>query len=222
MYQLHVVPSSENSKVGPCATTYRPVGDSAKGEGTCPSGCPHLGKACYTRKGKTNLWQARSASKFDSMDKLTSKGAQFIRFLTSGDWFKTDPTAPKGYSTDLEHAEDAIRVCRQNPRVTGWSYCHDIKQFVADTGYSYNARNLPANFHLLASCEDLDVKAWAIAYGFKTARVIKTMADKTKDEVFCPYDKAKHLGKKQAEIKIRCVNCRLCWEGPHNIAFLEQ
>ena len=30
------------------------------------------------------------------------------------------------------------------------------------------------------------------------------------------------LGKKQAEIKIRCVNCRLCWEGPHNIAFLEQ
>lgn len=224
MYPLHVVPSSMNAKVGPCATTYRPVGDSAEDEGTCPSCCPHLKSGeCYTFKGKANLWQRRSAMKADKMAALVSKGAMFIRFLTTGDWFKRNPDAPKGYSVDLEHADDAVTVCRDNPKVDAWSYCHDIMQWVADTGLFPKAGNMPKNFHLLASCEDLEMKAFAIAHGFKTARVIDTEADRAEDEIFCPYDRALHHGKTGAQIKVKCVNCQLCWKAPEgkNIAFLK-
>lgn len=223
MYPLHVVPSSENSKVGPCATTYRPVGDSAKGEGTCPSCCPHLNAGCYTYKGKTRLWATRSANTFNSMSKVTSKAMRFIRFLTAGDWMKHDPGSDTGYSVDLEHANDAVMVCRVNPWATAWSYCHDIKQWVKDTGLFPAAGNMPKNFHLLASCEDQAMKDFAIAHGFKTARVITSESERAEDEIFCPYDRALHHGKTNREIKVRCVTCQLCWKAPEgkNIAFLK-
>lgn len=225
MFQLHVVPSSENEKVGPCATTYRPVGDSAEGEGTCPSGCPHLkSKECYTFKGKTRLWTGRSSEKYDDPAKMASKLSKYWRWDTAGDNFKRDPMSPKGYSVDMPYVNAKIKACKDNPWATSWGYCHDIMQWVADTGLFPKAGNMPSNFHLLASCEDLEMKAFAIAHGFKTARVINSEDERAKDEIFCPYDRAQYYGKTAKEIKVRCVTCRLCWEAPEgmNIAFLNK
>jgi hypothetical protein len=152
---------------------------------------------------------------------LAKRDARFIRLQTTGDFYKPDGLG--GYTTDLEYVADVIAFCKANPHRLVWTYTHDIRRFVADTGLSYIAGNIPPNFFLLASTEDDETKAWAHAHGFRTARVIKTEPERASDEIFCPYDRALHHGKTGKEISVRCVTCQLCWKAPEgkHIAFLQ-
>lgn len=221
-YELHVVASSDNEKLG-CgvATTYRPVGDAAEDEGTCASGCALLHDGCYTRKGKTNLWQRRSAEKHDDVSKLGAKRAKFVRLHTSGDWFKRDRMARLGYSLDWEYFRDVRDWALANPDVTIWTYCHDIVTFLQGWAKHECHTDLPRNFHIVASCDTLEQRAYAKKLFFKTARVIKTPDEIVEGEIFCPYDKALYHGKTSKDIAVRCTSCKLCWVGKHDIAFLK-
>lgn len=222
-YELHVVSSSDNEKLG-CgvATTYRPVGDAAKGEGTCASDCSLLleGK-CYTLKGKTNLWQRRSSEKHDDVSKLGDKRAPFVRLHTSGDFFKKDPNSPVGYSLDWEYFRDVRDWAIANPTVQVWTYCHDIRMLLHGWAQHEILCDLPRNFEIVASCDTHEDRSYAKKHFFRTARVIRTPDEIAEGEVFCPYDKAQYHGKKASEIKVRCTSCRLCFDnGKQDIAFL--
>lgn len=228
MYQLKVVPNSQNNKLG-CgvATTYRPVGEAGSGNGTCPDTCQLLAEGkCYTFKGKTAIWQRKSKECFDDVNRLSEKQAEYVRVHTSGDFFKYSVTHThthkRSYCVDTQYVSDLMRWCSDNPKKKVWTYCHDIMAFVEDTGLSYKENNIPKNFWIVASCDTQEQKEFALFHGFKTARVIKTMGEVTHDELFCPYDKALHHGLKGSTISVRCTNCQLCFKDGKNIAFLKQ
>lgn len=224
-YELHVVPSSDNRKLG-CgvATTYRGVGDAAQDNGTCPSNCTLLQTGdCYTRKGRTNLWQARARKRHDNVQDLLSKGATLVRLHTTGDFFKQDPSAPRGYTLDWEYFRDIRDLALANPRVEIYTYCHDLRTLLWGWAQHELLADLPRNFTIVASVDNLEDRAWAKKHFFRTARVIDRMEDIAEGEVFCPYDKALHHGKTSKEIKVRCNTCRLCFDnGKQDIAFLKQ
>ena len=223
-YANLIAPITANVKLGKkVATNYRPVGNSAMGLGTCPSGCKlldastGLASQCYTKKFHTNLQQNNSRQRSDSMDRFLLKGAELIRLHTTGDFFKPNADTVKGYSLDLEYWTDVLQFAIDNPQVTIYTYTHDIQELV-DNGI--HGDNLPANFKIVASC-DTPVQSYvAKAHGFKTARVIDTPDDLEAGEVFCPYDKATYNGVSHSKHGVTCEKCKLCFTGKHNIAFL--
>jgi hypothetical protein len=223
-YANLIAPITANVKLGKkVATNYRPVGNSAMGLGTCPSGCKllntttGLAEQCYTKKFHTNLQQNNSRQRSDSMDRFLLKGAELIRLHTTGDFFKPNADAVKGYSLDLDYWADVLQFAIDNPHVTIYTYTHDIQELV-DNGI--HGDNLPANFKIVASCDNLVQIAIARQNGFKTARVIESPDDIEAGEVFCPYDKATFNGVSHSQHGVTCQKCKLCFTGKHNIAFL--
>lgn len=83
--QMLCTPLTQNAKLGAgVATTYRPVGDASKGEGTCPSGCSLLPNRpdrkpddpiCYTTGFLVDRQQQASRTRYDNLDRLKGKGA---------------------------------------------------------------------------------------------------------------------------------------------------
>jgi hypothetical protein len=205
------------------ATNYRPVGDAAKGLGTCPTACKMLnsetGKAelCYTKKFLVNNQVNNSWSRNDDLSKFLEKGANYVRLHTSGDFFKQQNDT---YVLDTEYLNSVIEFARANPSVTFWTYTHDVKKLI-EAGYSYVLGSFPDNLHITASSDSLDIMDYALSHGYRTARVITDYDQKLANETLCPFDKAKHDGVKP---KTNCVKCSLCFNKRHtkNIAFLIQ
>lgn len=214
-------PKTQNAKLGAgVATTYRPVGDAAKGNGTCPSNCMHLpenGGKCYTRKFLVNIQQRNSRQRSDDLEVLVSRGAKLVRLQTSGDIFKQDGD---GYALDAEYLDAVIAFCKRHPDVTVWTYTHDVRELVAK-GYTYAAGSFPENLHIVASCDTLIERTIAKDNGFRTSRVIADEADKLDGETFCPYDLNLHRGGKP---NTTCAKCTLCFNPKHkrDIAFMIQ
>lgn len=217
-----IAPLTQNAKLGEgVATTYRPVGDAAKGNGTCPSSCMHLpenGGSCYTKKFLVNRQQKLSKERHDSLDRLKLKGAKLARLHTSGDFYLPDGNG--GYVLDSEYLDTVVEWCRNNPDVTVWTYTHDVRVFIAE-GYTYKAGAFPSNLHIVASTDTVVDMHFAKEYGFRTARVIMSEADKMTSETFCPYDASLHKGEKPSTT---CAKCTLCFNPKHkkDIAFLLQ
>lgn len=212
-----IAPCTQNAKLGSgVATSYRPVGNSAKGNGTCPSKCPLLpenGGTCYTRKFLVNRQQKNSWARNDSLDRFLEKGAKFIRLHTSGDFYVND-------QLDEDYVNSVIDWSKEHEDVTLWTYTHDIRKFI-DKNLTYEKEEIPENLHIVASCDSLEEKTLANDNGFRSARVIDSKEDKLTDETLCPYDLALHKGEKP---KTTCVDCTLCFNPKHkkNIAFLRQ
>lgn len=236
MTQLLIAPATQNKKLGKgVATSYRPVGDAAKGEGTCPSGCKFLPIAkgtplpmldnpdreggCYTQKFLVDQQQNASRSREDHLDRFLLKGASFIRLHTSGDFFMPDGLG--GYMLDREYLDMHIAWARKHSHVLIWTYTHDVRKLI-EAGYSYVNGSFPENLHIVASCDTLADKAYAISHGYRTARVIHSPSEIMPDETFCPYDLFKYQNRKDKEVT--CKQCTLCFNPKHlrNIAFLKQ
>jgi hypothetical protein len=211
-----IAPITQNAKLGAgVATTYRPVGNAAKGNGTCPGTCPHLpenGGGCYTRKFLVNRQQKLSRERNDPLDRLKSKGAKLVRLHTSGDFFHAS-------GLDTDYLRDVIAWCEANPDILVWTYTHDVRAFVS-AGFTYAANTFPANLHITASVESDEERALAKEHGFRTARVIQEIADKGTGEVLCPYDLALKRG---VAPNTTCAKCQLCFNKKHknDIAFLK-
>jgi len=222
MYQNLISPLTQNKKLGfGVATNYRPVGNSAMGLGTCPSGCKLLSQStglaelCYTAKFRTNLQQKNSKNRHDAMDRFLLKKAELIRLHTTGDFFTPAPDTAKGYALDLAYWNDVLQFAKANPRIPIYTYTHDIEELVS---HGITADSLPSNFVIVASCDTPVQKYIAKANGFKTARVIETPAEVESGEVLCPYDKATYHDNKNHSVT--CRKCKLCFKGDHDIAFL--
>ena len=216
-----ISPLTSNAKLGKgVATSYRPVGDSSMGLGTCPSKCPLLpanGGACYTRKFLVDNQQRNSNLRNDPLDRLIEKGAKFVRLHTSGDFYKGENGATV---LDSDYLSEVVAWSRDHADVTVWTYTHDISKFV-EKEFTYKVGAFSNNLHIVASCDSIEEKNLANSHGFRSARVIDKIEDKLEDETFCPYDLAKHEGKKPS---VNCKDCTLCFNPKHrkNIAFLKQ
>ncbi len=216
-----IAPLTQNAKLGTgVATTYRPVGDAAKGNGTCPGTCPHLpenGGGCYTRKFLVNRQQKLSRERHDDLDRLLLKGAKLVRLHTSGDFFM--PDGEGGHMLDVEYLETVIAWCRTNSDVTVWTYTHDVRKLI-DAGFSYKAKSFPDNLHIVASVETPIEQTIAKDNGFRTAKVIESIQDKASHQTLCPYDLALSKGVKP---ETSCASCTLCFNKKHekDIAFIK-
>lgn len=216
-----ISPLTSNAKLGQgVATNYRPVGDAAKGHGTCPSTCMHLpenGGGCYTKKFLVNNQQRNSWKRNDPLERFLEKKAKLIRLHTSGDFFKA---GPNGHQLDQEYLDQIIEFSRAHSDVTIYTYTHDIRKLIA-AGYTYAAGSFPDNLHIVASCDTMGEKVEALAAGFRVARVIDDMGEKEGDETLCPYDLALFNKEKPTTT---CQKCTLCFNPKHkkNIAFLKQ
>lgn len=226
MNQTLITPMTQNAKLGDhkkgeiVATTYRPVGNAAKGNGTCPSTCPHLpedGGACYTSKFLVNRQQKASRERHDDLNRLTLKGAKLVRLHTSGDFFV--PDGQGGYMLDTDYLNEIIDWCRANPDVTVWTYTHDVRKLIG-AGFSYAAGSFPKNLHIVASVETPIERTIAKSNGYRTAQVIESAQDKAQDATLCPYDLALADGVKP---KVTCARCKLCFNPKHrkDIAFIK-
>lgn len=198
------------------ATSYRPVGDSAKGLGTCPSNCIHLpenGGKCYTKSFLVNNQQRNSLKRNDDLDKLAEKGAKLVRLHTSGDFFSDG-------ELDTAYLDEVIQWCKDHSDILVYTYTHGPKQFI-EHGYTYKNNVFPDNLHITASCDTDEEKTFCTFFGFRTARVIDNESQKHEDETFCPYDLAKS---RKVSIKTHCAKCTLCFNPKHkkNIAFMKQ
>lgn len=201
--QTNVVRVSHDRKTGPVSATYRPVGE------TCPP-CDLAGNGCYAQRGRVQIHAKRSATQTGNLD--NAAGMDLIRHMVSGDWFRAWGDYQR---LDTAYVRAVLAWHREQPRTTGWSYTH--RSDVWDrAGLGPDA--WPENFHCLASCDDLPTAIAAQAAGWTTARVISTAAERQKNEILCPYDKAKNAG---VLPDVTCRTCRLCWESPANIAFLK-
>ena len=220
-------PASQNRKLGDgVAVTYRPVGDSANGTGTCPSNCPLLPEksgACYTTSFLVNRIQRMSRERDDPISKLDKNKTGFVRFNVSGDIFRQTDI---GFDLDREHLDEIIDWCVRNPKTTAWLYTHNIGLLIAHS-YTYVNESFPPNLHIIASVESLDEREYAKSFGFRTSRVIQTEDAKIKGEAFCPYDL--HLSRQGSRRKgdpprITCATCKLCFSEKHkkDIVFMQQ
>ena len=218
--QTLICSNSSNSKLGAgIASTYRKVGDAAKGEGTCPSGCAMLEKGCYAKKSYTGMNAHRALSRYDAMDKLIEAGATMGRINVSGDLFMQAPDG-YGYCLDVLYVLNIIAWCNKHPKFTAWLYTHDVSALI-DAGFAPCFQSFPKNLHIIASVDSLEKRELAKAHGYRTARVILNEQDKVQGETFCPFDLAKHRNKKP---DITCVTCKLCFNPAHkhDIAFMLQ
>jgi hypothetical protein len=221
MHSTLITPKTANAKLGVgVATTYRPVGDAAKGNGTCPGSCPHLpenGGGCYTRKFLVNRQQKLSRERHDDLDRLLLKGSKLVRLHTSGDFFTADDNG--GHQLDVPYLSKIVEWCRNNPDVTVWTYTHDVRKLI-DAGFSYKAKAFPSNLHIVASVETPTEQLIAKDNGFRTAKVIMTVEDKASHQTLCPYDLALSKG---AKPDVSCASCKLCFnpKHKHDIAFIK-
>jgi hypothetical protein len=212
-----IAPVTQNAKLGTgVGTSYRPVGDSSKGNGSCPSKCPLLpenGGSCYTKKFLVNNQQRNSWKRNDSLDRFLEKGSKFVRLHTSGDFFDNG-------QLDKEYLNSVREWAETNSDVTIWTYTHDVQKLI-DAKISYLENKFSKNLHIVASCDSIEEKNLATEHGFRSARVIDSKEEKLKDETFCPYDLALHNGLKP---NTNCRKCTLCFNPKHtkNIAFLKQ
>lgn len=208
MQMLKVVPSGNNSKLGPgVGTTYRPVGI------TCPGSCPLLGNGCYAQRGRVAIQQGRS--KADNGELIRLAGNTLVRHLVSGDWLQTLKSGKK--TLDRALVRGVIALHSKCPWLTGWGYTHAADEFQkAGIGPS----SFPANLHILASCETTEEKQSHNANGWRTARVIDEAKDKTPDEFLCPVDAAKRKGIPAAR-RTNCARCKACFATTKNIAFIK-
>ncbi len=216
-----IAPLTQNAKLGAgVATTYRPVGDAAKGNGTCPGTCPHLpenGGGCYTRKFLVNRQQKLARDRNDDLDRLLLKGAKLVRLHTSGDFFMPDDNG--GHKLDAEYLQEVIDWCRDHSDITVWTYTHDVRKMI-EAGFSYSENSFPSNLHIVASVETPIEATIAKSNGFRTAQVIATVEDKPKNSTLCPYDLALS---KNVKPTATCANCTLCFNPKHKkgIAFIK-
>ena len=201
--QTKVVRISHDRKTGPVSATYRPVGT------TCPP-CELAGHGCYAQRGRVNIHQRASADETGDLD--NAAGIDLVRHMVSGDWFR-----PWGdyQRLDTAYVQAVLAWHREQPRTFGWSYTHRSDVWDrANLGPNF----WPENFHCLASCDDLPTARAAQAAGWTTARVILDPSERERNEVLCPYDKAKHAG---VLPDVTCRTCHLCWAPANNIAFLK-
>lgn len=215
---LKVVERSYNRKTGYTAGTYRITGP------TCPKNCKFLtgeirnnnGKVvkCYTEKFPISRHSAASDKNSDELGKLNH--APLVRHEMTGDSFK--PTTDGRTVLDREHVRAKIDYHERHPNSIGWGYTHRSSAWdAADLG----PEAWPENFETLASVDSITDKTAANAAGWRTARIIKSVADKTSDETVCPYDAMKAAGKDPTKSGINCSSCRKCLPGEtYNIAFL--
>lgn len=205
---LKVTPAGANSKLGMgVGTTYRPVGL------TCPNDCPLLGNGCYAQRGRVAMMQARS--KNDNHDLMRMAGNTLVRHLVSGDWLKTLKDGRKALDKAFVRSVIALHV--NCPWLTGWGYTHAAKRFQAA---GINPCDLPSNLHILASCDTVSQKQEHNAAGWRTARVIQELNERTKDEFVCPVDAQKRAGI-PPERRTTCARCKACFATTKNIAFLK-
>jgi hypothetical protein len=205
---MKVTPYGHNAKLGiGVGTTYRPVGP------TCPPSCPLLNGGCYAQRGHVAIQQARSAN--DDHDLMTLASRTLVRHLVSGDWMKTIKDGRK--ILDKAFVRAVIALHTKCPWLTGWGYTHAADRF---RKAGINPSDLPSNLHILASCDTVSQKEEHNAAGWRTARVIQELSDRTKDEFVCPVDAQKRAGIPQ-ERRTTCAQCKACFATTKNIAFLK-
>jgi hypothetical protein len=218
MLKTYATAMTGNSKLGfGVATTYRPVGNAGTSEGTCAGSCAMLNNGCYAQTNPfVAKWHNTAKSTNHDLDVLLQEGAKLVRLHTAGDFFKSNGNG--GWELDLDYVMAVIQFCKDNPKITVWTYTHDFKEFIKhNLTYAKNA--FPSNFYLLASVDTLVDKYIATSHGFKTARVIMTETDKDPSETFCPYDLQSSRGIKPT---VKCSTCKLCFNDKHkkDIAFI--
>ena len=206
MKMLTVIPCGDNAKLGPgVATTYRPVGP------TCPPDCP-MAAHCYAKRGHVRIHARRSEGRTDPLRRAA--GNILVRHVVSGDWFR--PGADGRKLVDRGLLAEAIELHTEAPWLTGWGYTHGAER-LDRAGFGPEA--WPANFRILASCEEIDDRERLNGSGWQTARVIEETDEKLPDELLCPVDAQKRAGI-PAEQRTNCARCRACFDGERNIAFL--
>lgn len=207
MRMLLVTVNGANRKLGPgVATTYRPVGPS------CPPDCP-MSDECYAKRGHVTIHATRSEGRSDPLRKAA--GATLLRHVVSGDWFKTAVDGRK--LVDRQLLAEAVKVHTEAPWLTGWGYTHGAERLQRA---GYGPGTWPENFRILASCDSPEEKAKLNKAGWQTARVIAEKGDCLPDEKLCPYDAAKRT-RVPAVYRTTCAQCRACFVGKQNIAFLK-
>jgi hypothetical protein len=205
---LKVTPNGHNAKLGMgVGTTYRPVGL------TCPNDCPLLNNGCYAQRGKVAIQQSRS--KNDNHDLMRLGGNTLVRHLVSGDWLKTLKDGRKILDKAFILAVIALHI--KCPWLTGWGYTHATTKWEKA---GIKPSDLPSNLHILASCDTVSQKLEHNAAGWRTARVIQELSDRTKDEFVCPADAQKRAGIPQVS-RTTCARCKACFNTTKNIAFLK-
>lgn len=205
---LNVTPNGHNAKLGlGVGTTYRPVGI------TCPNDCPLLNNGCYAQRGNVAIQQSRSKS--DNHDLMRLGRNTLVRHLVSGDWLRTLKDGRKILDKAFIRAVIALHI--KCPWLIGWGYTHAATKW-QKAGIS--PKDLPSNLHILASCDTVSQKAEHNAAGWRTARVIQELSDRTKDEFVCPVDAQKRAGIPQVS-RTTCAACKACFATDRNIAFLK-
>jgi len=202
-----VVSCMENRKTGPVAGTYRPVGD------TCSSQCPLLGNGCYAQKHRVGMIQRRAAKVNGQLER--ANGAPLIRHHVSGDFLKE--TADGRKIVDRQYVRSVIdwHEAPSQRFTIGWTYTHSAKS-MAKAGFEPDT--FPENLTVLASCDSIEEAEDLQDDGWRTARVTEEM-DRQEGEIYCPYDLAKHQGRKPS---VNCASCRKCFDDSgSNIVFLK-
>lgn len=206
MNNLLIALKSANSKLGDVVATYRRVGPS------CPQDCALLNKGCYAQRGLTGLQSAKSEARTDDFAHILNGKRDLVRHHVTGDVFKND-------KLDADYVSSLIKFHHENPRYTGWLYTHRIQAWDAA---GFTADTIPSNLEVIASCDtEADVK-YAVANGWKYARVTDDSDKLTENEGWCPIDRLKAAGQSVSEIKITCQSCKLCWDKQYhqlNIVF---
>lgn len=196
---------SGNSKIGPVAATYRPVGP------TCPP-CA-MASDCYALRHRVAMIQRRSGSVEGELS--TADGAPLIRHHVSGDFFTESKNGSK--LVDRKYVRRVASWHEKRPQryTEGWTYTHGPDQLErAGFGPEY----WPNGLTVLASCETIDRAKELQSRGWRTARVT-TQKDRQDGEAYCPYDLAKSRGQQSP---VNCASCRLCFDDSNtNIVFLK-
>lgn len=205
---MKVVSLTENSKLGTSvAATYNNVTDS------CPTSCKLMNNGCYAQKGFPRLWSDRSKTSSDKLNEIY-KSVKMVRLNVTGDLLKNG-------NVDWDLIDEIISFAKSRSDTKIWGYTHAWKQ-IGENPFS----KIP-NIHFFASIDlgeedivqsDIELSA---KLGYNYARVIKSEKTKKKDEVLCPFDKQKKLGKKVREIDVSCSTCKLCFSAKRNIAFIK-
>lgn len=197
------IAQTDNAKLGPgWGCTYRPVGL------TCPSTCPLLGAGCYAESGRVAIHSRRSTDHVAHLGHLD--GVPRVRWEVSG-----DALLPSG-RLDRTYFRAKIDWHKRNPGSISLGYTHAPAEWErARCGPAH----WPRGFHTLASVHTLaEAKKWQ-ARGWKTARVVPDAAAPIEaDEAYCPYDLAKHRGRKPT---VNCATCQLCFSSAKNIVFIQ-
>jgi len=201
---LKVTSSGKNRKLGHgVCSTYRPLGR------TCPPGCQMLGD-CYGKRGHVFIQQKQALTDCHSLDKVDDR--LYLRHCVTGDAFMDG-------ELDRAYVQYLIDWHTAHPHTIGWTYTHDIEAWDAA---GFTADTMPANLHVMASVDTEEQRQYAIAHGWRYARVEPDLDAKAgKGEVLCPFDVAK-LRLHVDDIDVTCKACKLCFKGKKNVVFYLQ